>query len=215
MKLKKIISRYLSWGRYFSKADFSKFGLEILEYRKIRLSDRSDRKYEAWSRIYEYPLVLDKIREYSTGTDISIHNSSWGFNEIHAGFKSDLESEFREIVNSDLLPSDVPNTEIWDITKAPPVSYIDKFDVVLNVSTVEEVDADHLAIIENLISQIKPGGLLIMTFDMPGMQLKKLNSLVKQQLKEYDDNINGANSVLPTKKYSHLNCGLLVLRRTS
>lgn len=213
MKLKKIISRYFSWGRYFSSADFTKYDLEILEYRKIRLSDRHDTKYDAWSRIYEYPLVLDKIREFSSSADISIHNSSWGFNEIHAGFKSDLESEFGVVVNSDLLPSEVPNTEIWDITKKPPTEYIDKFDVVLNVSTVEEVDADHLAIIENLISQIKPGGLLIMTFDMPGMQLKKLNTLVRQQLVEFDDNINGANSVLPTKKYSHLNCGLLVLRR--
>jgi len=33
---------------------------------------------------------------------------------------------------------------------------------VVNVSTVEEVDADHLAIIKNLISQIKSGGLLVM-----------------------------------------------------
>lgn len=215
MKIKKYISRYLSYGRYFSSADFSRFSFDTLEYRKIRLSDRHETKYDAWSRIYEYPLVLDKIREYSSGSNISIHNSSWGFNEIHAGFKSDLESEFGEVVNSDILPSDVPNTEIWDLTQPPASAYIDKFDVVLNVSTVEEVDADHLMIIENLISQIKPGGLLIMTFDMPGMQLKKLNNLVGQELVEFEDNINGANSVLPTKKYSHLNCGLLVLRRTS
>jgi hypothetical protein len=215
MKVKKFISRYLSYDRYFSSADFSRFSLDVLEYRKIRISDRHDTKYEAWSRIYEYPLVLDKIREHTASTDISIHNSSWGFNSCHIDFKNDLESEFSEIVNSDLLPSDVPNTVIWDITSPPPAAYLDKFDFVLNVSTVEEVDADHLMIIENLVSQIKPGGLLVMTFDMPGMQLKKLNKLVNQELVEFDDNLNGANSVLPTAKYSGLNCGLLVLRRKS
>jgi len=215
MKLKKYITRYFTPSRYLSSADFSKYSLDVLEYRKIHLRDRHDTKYGAWSRIYEYPMVLDKIREYAPGADISIHNSSWGFNEIHVGFKDDLEAEFREVINSDILPSDVPNTEIWDLTKAPAKEYLNKFEVVLNVSTVEEVDADHLMIIEHLISQIKPGGLLIMTFDLPGMQLKKLNGLVNRQLEEFDDNINGGNSVIPTKKYSHLNCGLLVMRRTA
>lgn len=213
MKLKKIISTYLSFDRYFSKADFSNFSLEVLEYRKIRNTDKFDMKFGAWSRIYEYPLVIDKIREYSSSTNISIHNSSWGFESCHVDFKNDLEIEFNEIVNSDLLPSDVPNTVVWDITKAPPADYNDKFDFVLNVSTVEEVDADHLAIIKNLILQIKPGGILIMTFDLPGMQLKKLDKLVGQELLEFDDNLNGANSALPIKKYDKLNCGLLVLRR--
>lgn len=215
MKLKKYISRYISFGRYFSSADFSKFSFDVLEYRKIRLSDRHDKKFEAWSRIYEYPLVLDKIKEHTATTDISIHNSSWGFNECHVNFKNDLEAEYSEVVNSDILPSDVPNTSIWDLTTAPPEEFIERFDFILNVSTVEEVDADHLMIIENLIAQLKPGGFLIMTFDMPGMQLKKLNNMVGQELLDFDDNINGVNSVIPTPKYGHLNCGLLVLRRNS
>jgi len=215
MKVKKLISRYLSYSRYFSSSDFSRFSFEVLEYRKVRLSDRYDEKYEAWSRIYEYPLVIDKIREHTSTTDISIHNSSWGFNELHACFKNDLENEFKEVVNSDLLPSEVPNTVIWDITTRPPEEYLDRFDFVLNVSTVEEVDADHLMIIENLVSQVKPGGYLIMTFDMPGMQMAKLNKLLNKELVEFEDNINGANSAIPLAKYSHLNCGLLVLRRDS
>jgi len=215
MKVKKFISRYLSYSRYFSSADFSRFSFDVLEYRKVRLSDRYEEKYETWSRIYEYPLVIDKIREHTSTTEISIHNSSWGFNELHAGFKDDLESEFREVVNSDLLPSEIPNTVIWDITTRPPEKYLDRFDFVLNVSTVEEVDTDHLMIIENLVAQVKPGGFLIMTFDMPGMQLTKLNKLLNKSLVEFDDNINGANSAIPLPKYSHLNCGLLVLRRNS
>jgi len=213
MKFKNFVSRYLSRDRYFSKVDFSQYSLSVLEFRKIRASDRFEAKYDAWSRIYEYPLVLDKITQYSAGTDISIHNSSWGFETCHIEFKQALEDKFKHVINSDLLPSQVPNTEVWDITAEPPAAYVDNFDVVLNVSTVEEVDADHLLIIKNLLDQIKPGGLLIITFDLPGMQLGKLERVLSAQLQEFDDNLNGANSEHPNQKYNNLNCGLLVLRK--
>lgn len=213
MKLKKVLSRYLKPSRYISNADFSPFTMRVIEYRKIRASDRHELSYGEWSRIYEYPLVLDKIEQYSTGSDISVHNSSWGFETCHIDFKNVLESRYKQVVNSDINHSDVPNTEIWDITSNPPAEYVDHFDVVLNVSTVEEVDADHLKIIRNLVAQIKPGGLLIMTFDLPGMQLSKLNKLLGANLEEFDDNLSGANSAKPSSKYATLNCGLLVLKR--
>jgi len=213
MKLKKLVSRYLQPNRYLSNADFSPFSMSVVEYRKIRASDRYEDSYGVWSRIYEYPLVLDKIEQYSTGSDISVHNSSWGFETCHIDFKNVLESRYKTVVNSDINPADVPNTEVWDITSQPPAEYIDNFDVVLNVSTVEEVDDDHLKIIRNLVAQIKPGGLLIMTFDLPGMQLSKLNKLLGAELEEFDDNLNGANSAQPSSKYATLNCGLLVLKR--
>jgi ABC-type transporter Mla MlaB component len=66
---------------------------------------------------------------------------------------------------------------VLDITVQPPEEYINKFDVVINVSTVEEVDADHLEIIKNLLMQVRVGGYLIITFDLPGMQLRKLERL--------------------------------------
>jgi ABC-type transporter Mla MlaB component len=66
---------------------------------------------------------------------------------------------------------------VLDITAQPPEEYINKFDVVINVSTVEEVDADHLEIIKNLLMQVRVGGYLIITFDLPGMQLRKLERL--------------------------------------
>jgi len=215
MKLKKVLSRYLKPSRYISNADFSPFSMRVIEYRKIRVSDRHETSYGEWSRIYEYPLVLDKIEQYSTGSDISVHNSSWGFETCHIDFKNVLESRYKAVVNSDINTSDVPNTEIWDITSNPPAPYVDNFDVVLNVSTVEEVDDDHLKIIRNLVAQIKPGGLLIMTFDLPGMQLSKLNKLLGANLEEFDDNLSGANSVIPSTRYASLNCGLLVLKRES
>jgi hypothetical protein len=213
MKLKNFISRYLSRDRYFSNVDFSQYSLSVLEFRKIRASDRFEMQYEAWSRIYEYPLVIDKIKQFSNGTDISIHNSSWGFAGCHIVFKDALETQFRQVTNSDLLPSQVSNTVVWDITEEPPTDYIGKFDAVLNVSTVEEVDVDHLLIIKNLLDQIKPGGLLVMTFDLPGMQIMKLEKVLAAQLQEFDDNLNGENSKLQNSRYSNLNCGLLVLRK--
>ena len=213
MKLRNFVSRYLSLERYFSRVDFSQYSLDVLEFRKIRASDRLEMQYEAWSRIYEYPLVIDKIKQFSYGPDISIHNSSWGFGDCHIVFKDALETQFGHVVNSDLLPSQVPNTAVWDITAEPPTDYIEKFDAVLNVSTVEEVDVDHLLIIKNLLDQIKPGGLLVITFDLPGMQIMKLEKILAAKLQEFDDNLNGANSELPNSKYEHLNCGLLVLRK--
>jgi hypothetical protein len=121
--------------------------------------------------------VLDCISKYLGRKDISIHNSSWGFGGVHIAFKEDLESSFESVVNSDILHSDEPNTAVLDITAQPPEEYINKFDVVINVSTVEEVDADHLEIIKNLLMQVRVGGYLIITFDLPGMQLRKLERL--------------------------------------
>ncbi len=215
MKLKRYISRYLSWSRYFSHVDFSEFKLNVLEFRHIRLSDRIDMQYEEWSRVFEYPLVIDKIEQFTNGNDIAVHNSSWGFNACHIIFKDVLESKFSKVVNSDLLVSDVPNTEIWDLTTPPPSSYLNQFDAVINVSTVEEVDTDHLLILHHLLQQVKSGGVLIVTFDLPGMQLNKLEKLFNQTIIKFDDNLNGSNSPVPNAKYSGLTCGLLVIRKES
>ena len=114
-----------------SSADFSPFTMSVLEYRKIRASDRFEQAYGAWSRTYEYPLVLDKIEQHSNGTDISVHNSSWGFETCHIDFKNVLESRYTTVVNSDINASNEANTEIWDITSQPPAQYIEKFDIVL------------------------------------------------------------------------------------
>lgn len=191
--------------------EFSPF--DLLEFRTITLDDRVDNQFGAWSRIYEYPVVLDMIDKYAQRKDIHIHNTSWGFDGCHITFKNILESKYSQITNSDIQESNEENTMVWNITQSPPQKFIGSFDIVLNVSTVEEVKFNHLVIFKNLFDQVKNGGLLIITFDLPGLQLKKFEQLFNKKLSTADNNINRLNSQNPTPKYKHLNCGLIVLRK--
>ena len=172
-----------------------------------------DKKYDAWSRIYEYPLVLDKIKEYKSGADISIHNSSWGFEGCHTTFKEDLEEIYNNVLHTDIKASDLANTAVYDITKPAPEDYIGKFDVIINVSTVEEVKFDHVKIFNNLLSQVNNGGILILTFDLPGMQLRKFEKMFGEKIARFDDELNGANSANPNRKYKRLECGLMIVEK--
>ncbi len=198
---------------FFKKKEIHFGQFDLLEFRTITLDDRVDKQFEAWSRIYEYPIVLDMIDKYEQKTDLRIHNSSWGFEGCHITFKNLLESKYSNVTNSDLLPSKENNTMVWDITKPAPSNFIDAFDVVLNVSTVEEVRFNHLTIFKHLFDQVATGGLLIITFDLPGLQIKKFEKLFGQSIIAAENKINGQNSQLPTLKYKHLNCGLIVLRK--
>jgi SAM-dependent methyltransferase len=200
---------------------------KILEFRKININDINDKsflKYKindevhddiwAWSRVYEYPLVISKIKEYfGENYDIEIHNTSWGFQTIHKTFKDKLESVYNNLIHSDIIESSLPNTQIYDITKRPDNSLINRFDVVVNVSTVEEVNFNHLEVIENLFSQVKKDGLLIITFDLPGFQVEEFESYFNIKLLTSNDDISGENSVIINTSCNHLNCGLLILKK--
>jgi len=181
--------------------------MEVLEFRKIRVSDRFEKRFDAWSRIYEYPMVLDMIEKYKPNKDISIHNSSWGHKGCHVTFKNTLEKKYKNVINTDISPSRYPNTGIWNITKENK-SFEEKFDVVLNVSTIEEVNFDHVTIFNNLLKQVKPNGLVICTFDIPGIQLDKISFHIDKEIERFDDELNGSNSAVPVQKYRSLTCGV-------
>ncbi len=197
----------------FKKQEIEFGQFELLEFRMIELDDRVDKQFEAWSRIYEYPIVLDMVDKYEQRKDLRIHNTSWGFEGCHISFKNILESRYSDIINSDIQPSSESNTMVWNITKPPPSDFINAFDVVLNVSTVEEVKFNHLTIFKNLFDQVNKSGLLIITFDLPGLQIKKFEQLFGKNILITGNSINGQNSQLPNPKYKHLNCGLIVLRK--
>lgn len=184
--------------------------MKTLEFRKIKTSDRCDIKYGAWSRIYEYPLVMDMIEKHGNSPKY-IHNSSWGFEGCHVIFKEDLDGKYK-VLHTDIKGSNLPNTDVWDITTSNK-KYDDLFDVVINVSTVEEVNFDHITIFNNLFNQVKKGGILILTFDLPGMQLDKFEKLLGQKIVTFDDEINGNNSQIPNPQFGYLTCGLLVIQK--
>jgi hypothetical protein len=187
--------------------------MELLEFRKIRLSDLCDKKYTAWSRIYEYPIVLDIIKKHNTVNHPKIHNTCWGWGGCHTMFKNNLDAISDNCIHSDLKESNLPKTIIWDVTSEPTKEFKNNFNIVINVSTMEEVNFDHLKIFNNLLSQVCDGGLLICTFDLPGLQLEKFESLFNKKIDRFDDEISGDTSKLPNDRYKHLSCGLIVIKK--
>ena len=136
--------------------------LKVIEFRKILVSDIFDQQYDdgvSWSRVYEYPLVINILKKYYKKGDL-IHNTSWGFTGIHIKFKENLDRLFGGVIHSDIIESNLDNTFVYDISKPPVKNEIEKYDMVINVSTLEEVNYDHLEIFNNLLLQLKPGGIL-------------------------------------------------------
>ena len=116
--------------------------LEVLKFRKLIVNDIYDESYndgKAWSRLYEYPLVINEIKKYYKEGD-KIHNSCWGFAGIHVLFKKKLEKLFTNVYHSDILESNLKNTFIYNITTPPKKEEIEKYDILLNISTLEEVN---------------------------------------------------------------------------
>ena len=110
--------------------------MEVVEYRFITTDDTVLFKYEAWSRIYEYPLVLQKIKEIGLTADSLIHNTSWGYEGCHILFKEDLDAVYPQCLHSDIRHSSLPNTFYYDITQQIDEKYHNYFDCVINVSTI-------------------------------------------------------------------------------
>ena len=171
--------------------------------------------YSAWSRIYEYPFVYNFIKN-NFKTNQKIHNTCWGLDyvECHVNFKNTLEENFltENVVNSDIKKSNLKNTYSYDITTENN-SYKEYFDYVINISAIEEINYDHLEIIKNLYSQVKKDGYLILTFDLPGLQLEKIEKFLNMKIGYVKTKLNGSNSVIQNKKYTNLNCGVLIIQK--
>lgn len=191
--------------------------MKLLEFRKLNISDEYSDKYNdgfAWSRVYEYPIIFNILKKYyDKNKDILIHNSSWGFDGIHITFKNELDSIYPNVTHSDIIESNLKNTMVYDITTYPTEDLINKFDVVMNISTLEEVNFDHIQSFNNLLSQVKDGGLLILTFDYPGLQLEKFETLFNSKIVTSENDLNGLNSKLINETWSHLSCGLLIVKK--
>lgn len=190
--------------------------LKVLEFRKITTSDVFDDFYNdgyAWSRIYEYPAVISRIKTLTPDySNVKIHNSSWGFEGVHVKFKDKLDLLSNNCLHSDIKSSKLDKTTIYDIKQPPPKNMQNMFDIVVNISTLEEVGGDHIEILYNLVSQVKTGGYFIGTFDLPGLQLEKFENLFKKQILIDGTPVNGENSHLPNLKSKNLNVGIMTLQ---
>jgi hypothetical protein len=192
--------------------------VKILEFKFFSTEDNIDKKFEhgGWSRIYEYPAVLECIDKYCKSKEPKIHNTCWGWAGVHVTFKNELEQRYgmSNIKNSDIKYSEFENTSIYNIKEKPTEDEVGKYDVVLNISTIEEVNNfSHVEIFNNLYKQVKQDGILIITFDYPGLNLDDIENHLGLKIKDDKQRVNGSNSVAENKKYSHLNFGLICVQK--
>lgn len=203
--------------------------MEVLDFRFLKTVDNYDIKYSAWSRIYEYPFVLNTLKDLGCTNKSYIHNTCWGFNEIHINFKNDLDNLYENVIHSDIRKSELKNTIIYDVKDELP-EYKEYFDFVLNISTIQELSVSTDIIINNLFKQVKKDGYLILTFDYDinncnsnGNGSINLNELIKL-LNYYSESeitiinpdeyaISGNNSKFPESYHSHLNCCILIIKK--
>ena len=186
---------------------------KVLEFKLVDVEYKFDYKWGWWSRVYEYELVLQKLRDLNNLKQTWIHNTCWGYQGCHILFKTELESEFSNVINSDIQRSPIENTEVYNLKTPPPSKWEEKFDFVLNVSTIEEIDYPHIQIFENLLRMVKKSGYLIATFDLPGMQLDMFEKLFDQKIRLTSNPVTGKSSPYRMDQFEHLKVGYFVIQR--
>ncbi len=189
------------------------FDFKVIEFEIIDTSYRYDLKWGWWSRVYEYELVLQKLRDLKCSPVSQLHNTCWGFQGCHILFKTELESLYSNVVNSDLLPSTISNTVVHDVKTPCPDEWVGNFDFVINVSTVEEINYPHTQILENLLRMVKVGGFLIVTFDLPGLQLEMVEKLFGRTIKLANNPVTGGTSANKMEQFDYLKVGYFVIQR--
>ena len=186
---------------------------ELLEFSLIDLSSDFDLKWGWWSRVFEYELAISKLQSLGVDRQSSIHNTCWGYHGSHTLFKNKLESLSDKVTNSDILASQISNTTTYDLRTPPPDDWRNAFDFVINISTIEEISFSHIKIIENLLTMVKPGGILIATFDIPGIQLEYVEQLLNTRIKQVENPVNGTNSPYQMNEFASLTAGYFALRK--
>lgn len=186
---------------------------KVIDFKLIDTSYKFDLKWDWWSRVYEYELVLQKLLDLNCLPQSKIHNTCWGFQGCHVLFKNELEFFYPNVVNSDLLESTIANTEIHDLRKPCRDEWVGNFDFVINVSTIEEIRYPHTQIFENLLSMVKVGGFLVSTFDLPGLQLEMMEKLFGRKIQLVNDPVTGGSSVYKMDQFDYLNVGYFVVQR--
>lgn len=191
---------------------------KVIDFRFVNITDNYDEKYKqdgAWSRIYEYEYVINfikwnKLKNFSIP---EIHNTSWGFEGVHVTFRDELDT-IGKCIHSDIVSSQFRETYYYDITTEQK-DFENKFDFVVNVSTIEHLNTinDRIISIENLFKQVKSGGYLILTFDYPSVKLIEIEELIGVKCKDSLDKLNGSNSINPNHIYSNLNIIYLILKK--
>jgi len=182
--------------------------MKINEFRFIEKNENFiEKKFVNWSRCYEWGYVLSIINNLENKT---IHNTCAGPGEIHKSFHDELNKTNNKIYNSDIFETNV-NKNFTNFFKYNILEKNkQKYDLVLCISTLEEIDQNHLEDgFNNLLNQVNKHGRLIITCDYPGANIEKLESIIGLKCKDSNNRLNGLNSVHKQPEYSHLNVILI------
>lgn len=174
--------------------------LEVLEFKYIAAEDFCDPdRWPNWSRAYEYAIALDHCIENREG--VVIHNTCCGGeNPLHRAFVKSL-LPFGSVINSDLKPFRMCIAQC-DIRK--PIPY--RADTVLCISALEELQPDEqVEAVKNLWNSVLPDGHLLITADVPGLDLPALEAFVGHPCKDTPSRLSGSTSIFPQHEHSHLN----------
>lgn len=199
---------------------------EIIDYRFLTIEDTKSTVYDSWSRVYEYKIVTDFIENTKNSSDIEIHNSAWGTDDIkkwgaakdHVKFRDNI-SELcdNNAIHSDIIESNNFKTYHYNIVDKES-KFVGRFDYVLNVSVIEHLpEREQIIALNNLYEQVKVGGHFVLTFDYPRVNLNILKKFIGEDLNiEIPKNVlNGTNSVKPNQKYNNLNIVLLIIKKVN
>lgn len=202
--------------------------MEVKEFRFLNIDDDCNLKYDNWSRIYEYPYVLNTLKKLGANAESRIHNTAWGSTGCHVMFKDDLDNQYPHCVHSDTNPPTVPNTMYYDVTEQIEDDFKSLFDFVLSVCTINELNFSPIRVIKNLMEHVKVGGYLIATFDVADdghlenvynskPAYHQLESYFKKQMDEgvVEKQLRGGNSKLPILRWDYLRSGVLVIQKTA
>lgn len=193
--------------------------MEIVDFRFLTKEDSYDNKYINWSRTYEYKYVLDNLEKLGGNKYSKIHNTAWGYNDLHSLFKDDLTELYPNSIHSDILDKSTSlfNTAKQDLTKEPENRYLNYFDFVLNIGLLQEKNKENILIIKNLLKQVKLNGYLILTFDLcssgNSANLKELKNFLKSDIKNEGEILNQKNSVIPWDYEININIGVLIIKK--
>jgi SAM-dependent methyltransferase len=162
-----------------------------------------------WSRVYEYRWMKD-VNEVYFGSSENKSAIDVATGDQHPGMFILESVGFSRVVGTDLFPKQKyryslkSNMEYVcdDIVHS---KIIEKFDSVNCISVLEHIDPELQSLaLENMIRMVKSGGIIVLTFDMPGFEYKTNLDLYKEILRKNGMSFleKNADNILTTRNYN-------------
>lgn len=185
--------------------------MRVVEFSYFSKDDYSDNIRQARSRIYEYPFVINTIKELWLKNP-KIHNTwCWGW-EIHLDFARELEN-YWTVINSD------NDNWRWKVQPNNYITYdlINKCnftsEIVLCISTLEHL-SDQVAVLKNLIEATDEWWYIIVTLDSPPVDIKAIEEYLWVECKQVENKLNQWNSKLSNPAFrEEINVVKLVIQK--